>query len=209
LARAARHPDRIGLLIVQNSPTSLSLLKRAQGRNQDAWAHLLFLYTPLVDHWCRSWGIQGADADDLRQEVFQAVAAGLDSFRRDRPGDTFRGWLRVIARRKFLDHCRRQQGRPRAAGGTDAHRQMLQAPDPVLAEDDDPADQVTAVHHRALDLVRVQFEDRTWQAFWRCAVDGQSPGDVAREMNMTPAAVRQAKSRILRRLKEEFGDLLG
>ncbi len=42
---------------------------------------------------------------------------------------------------------------------------------------------------RAVELVRAEFEDFTWQAFWRVAVDGQRPGDVAEELSMTVHAV--------------------
>ena len=78
--------------------TSLTLLQRLRAKEPDAWQTLVHLYTPLLHHWCARSGIQGADADDILQEVFRAVAAHLDSFRYDRPGDTFRGWLRAISR---------------------------------------------------------------------------------------------------------------
>ncbi len=187
--------------------TSLTLLARARGQDQEAWGQLFYLYGPLVDLWCRSWNVRGPDIDDIRQEVFQAVARGLETFRRDRPGDTFRGWLRVITQRKYLDHCRRNGREPAAEGGSGAHRQMLQVPE--APSPSDPPDAVRELHHRALALIRNQFEERTWQAFWKCAVDGESPADIARSMSISAAAVRQAKSRVLRRLKEELGELLG
>ena len=61
--------------------------------------------------------------------------------------------------------------------------------------------------HRALELLRGEFAAQTWQAFWRTAVDGQSAPAIAAELNMSPAAVRKAKSRVLHRLKEELGEL--
>jgi len=193
---------------VQDSPTSLTLLDRARREDQEAWQRLVYLYGPLVAHWCRRWGGQDADADDLRQDVFQAVAAALGSFRRDRPGDTFRGWLRVIAHRKFLDQCRRRQRQLAGEGGTDAHLRLQHVPEAAEPDEADAPEEVQRLYHRALELVRSEFEGRTWQAFWRCAVDGRAPAQVGQEMGMTPAAVRQAKSRVLRRLKEEMGGLL-
>jgi RNA polymerase sigma-70 factor (ECF subfamily) len=44
--------------------------------------------------------------------------------------------------------------------------------------------------------------------FWRTVVQGYSPPALAQELGVTPAAVRQAKSRVLRRLKQEMGELL-
>jgi RNA polymerase sigma-70 factor (ECF subfamily) len=195
-------------IAVADDPTSLSLLERVWQRDEESWDRLLYLYAPLVQHWCLCWGVQGPDAEDLGQEAFQAVAQSLQSFRRDRPGDTFRGWLRTITRRKVLDLLRRQKKQPEAEGGTEVLRKLHQVPDPAAGEED-ALEQVRLLHHRALEMVRGQFEVRTWQAFWRCAVEGDSPVDVAADMGMTPAAVRQAKSRVLRRLKEELGELLG
>jgi RNA polymerase sigma-70 factor (ECF subfamily) len=186
----------------------LSLLDRARHRDQQAWSRLVFLYGPMVEYWCRGWSVQGTDADDLKQEVFQAIANKLETFRRDRPGDTFRGWVRVIAHHKFLDFCRRKQRQPDALGGSDAHRQLLQVPDPDNSNVEDSPQEINRLHHRALQIVRDEFEVKTWQAFWQCGVEGVSPVDVGRDMGMTPAAVRKAKSRVLRRLKEELGELL-
>ncbi len=190
-----------------DEPTSLSLLERVRHQDSEAWHRLVYLYAPLVHHWCHAWGVAAADADDIRQEVFQSVSRGLAAFRRDRAGDTFRGWLRVITRRKFLDHCRQKQRQPVAEGGSDAHLRLEQVAEE--SEGDDAPEEVQRLHHRALELIRSQFEEKTWQAFWRCAVEGQSPLDVAHDMEMSAAAVRKAKSRVLQRLRTELGDLLG
>ena len=70
---------------MHDQSTSLTLLQRARDRNQEAWKQLHYLYGPLVDAWCGSWGLRGAEVDDIRQEVFQSVAISLETFRRDRP----------------------------------------------------------------------------------------------------------------------------
>src|SRR3954452_24312510 len=86
--------------------TSRSLLARATAREPDAWRRLVTSYTPLVAHWCRQRGLQGDGAQDVIQDVFAVVAAGLNSFQADRPGASFRGWVRGIARHKLQDHFR-------------------------------------------------------------------------------------------------------
>src|SRR5262245_36645258 len=95
--------------------TSLTLLQRVQARQPDAWERLVDLYAPLVLHWCRRGGLHGDDADDVFQEVFRSLAEHIADFRRDRPGDSFRGWLRTITRNKLLDHFRRIKKHPIAA----------------------------------------------------------------------------------------------
>jgi RNA polymerase sigma-70 factor (ECF subfamily) len=190
-------------------PTSLSLLERVAARDEAAWERLVRLYTPLVCYWCRRGQLSGADIDDVTQEVFQAVAADLGRFRSEHRGGTFRGWLRGIARHKLLDHYRRRDRQPRAEGGSDAYQRFQEAPDLLPDwEDTDPEQEVGALYRRALELVRGEFEDRTWQAFWLAGVEQRPAADVAAELGMTEAAVRKAKSRVLRRLKEEAGDLI-
>jgi RNA polymerase sigma-70 factor (ECF subfamily) len=191
--------------------TSLTLLQRLRSNEPDAWRRLVQLYTPLVYHWCNRQGLRHADADDLVQEVFQAVSTSLEQFRRDRPGDTFRGWLRGITRNLILVHFRRQGRQPLASGGTDAFQKLQEVPaGGVSAEeaDADPAEEVTGLYRRALELVRGHFEERTWQGFWQTVVEGRSPVDVAADLGVSPTAIRMAKSRVLRRLKEEVGDLI-
>ena len=56
-------------------------------------------------------------------------------------------------------------------------------------------------------LIRGEFEERTWQAFYRVTVEGQAAKDVAEDLGVTPSAVRLAKSRVLRRLREEMEGL--
>jgi RNA polymerase sigma-70 factor (ECF subfamily) len=188
--------------------TSLTLLERIRAKDDEAWRRLHHLYTPLILYWCRHWGIDGADADDVRQEVFQAVAVGFENFRRDRPGDTFRGWLRGVTRNKLLDLYRRRRNTPSAEGGTDAQLRFQELAQQEAPLEEEPQEQVTGLYQRALDLVRSEFEEQTWQAFWRAAVDGHAPADIAADMGISAAGVRKAKSRVLRRLRDEVGDLL-
>jgi len=175
-----------------------------------AWDRLVHLYAPLVFWWCRRWELREEDSADVFQEVFLAVATHIAGFRKDQPGGTFRGWLRTITRNKILDHFRRLGREPEAAGGTDANVWLEHLPAPLTAEEESVADDKAelALFYRGLDAIRGEFEDRTWQAFWRTTVDNRVPKDVGAELGMSPGAVRVAKSRVLHRLREELGDLL-
>jgi RNA polymerase sigma-70 factor (ECF subfamily) len=189
-------------------PTSLSLLQRATSQDDEAWRRLVYLYSPLVYYWCGQQGVRPPDADDVLQEVLQVVMKRLADFRRDRPGDTFRGWLRGITRNLLLAHFRRGKKQPPGEGGSGAWQRLQEVPASSPDEGDDPPSEVEGLHRRALELVRKEFEEGTWQAFWAVAVVGRTPAEVAAERGMTPAAVRQAKSRVLRRLKEELGEVI-
>jgi RNA polymerase sigma-70 factor (ECF subfamily) len=195
--------------VANESATSLSLLQRIRNGDSSGWRRVIDLYTPLVYHWCRRWGVEGADADDVLQEVFKAAALSIDTFRREREGDTFRGWLRMITRHRVLAFWRSRSRQPEADGGSEALQRLHEIPGPDVADDDpEEANQFSALVQRALGLLRAEFEPRTWQAFWRVTVDGLQAPEVAAELGMTANAVRMAKSRVLRRLREELGDLV-
>jgi RNA polymerase sigma-70 factor (ECF subfamily) len=189
--------------------TSRSLLSRLKTADAAAWNRLVVLYAPLVHHWCRQFGLPTREAADVLQDVFQAVAVNLDRFHRDAPGDSFRGWLRAITRSKVMDHFRRRAGEPEAAGGTEAQQRLGQFPAPDSSADEVLSDQapVRALFESALGLIRPEFEERTWQAFWRTAVDDQPAPQVAEELGMSSGAVRVAKCRVLQRLREELGEM--
>jgi RNA polymerase sigma-70 factor (ECF subfamily) len=189
--------------------TSLSLLYRLKANEAAAWDRLVLLYAPLVYHWCRKLELPEQDAADVFQDVFQSLATKIGTFRKEQPGDTFRGWLRIITHNKVYDHFRRQGREPQAAGGTEANIRFSQLESfDRTADTEDEEQAYQQLVRRALELIRDDFTPRTWQAFWRAAVDGQRPVDVAEELQMQPGAVRVAKSRVLQRLRQELGELL-
>jgi RNA polymerase sigma-70 factor (ECF subfamily) len=105
-------------------------------------------------------------------------------------------------------HFRRNHGRARAEGGSDALGRLEGVADPLAGPAEGEAAEISQLYRRAVEQVRGEFEERTWQMFWRCVIDGVSPVALAADLGVTAAAVRQAKSRVLRRLKEEMGELL-
>jgi RNA polymerase sigma-70 factor (ECF subfamily) len=190
--------------------TSRSLLAEAKLADPAAWQRLATLYAPLVAAWCRRWGVAEQDVVDVLQEVFSAVARHLETFRKDRAGDTFRGWLLTIARNKARDHFRRQAHEPAAAGGTEATMRLQQVVDPRPLEEapvvPEPAIE-NSILRRALESIRGEFHERTWQAFWGVVVEGRAAADVAADLDMRPGTVRVSKSRVLVRLRRELGEI--
>ena len=190
--------------------TSRSLLYRLRDNDAEAWERLIVLYTPLTFFWCRKLGVADQDIPDVVQEVFKAVARGIDRFRKQHASDTFRGWLRTITRTKAIDLYRRQAKQTAGVGGSEALRRIETVPDEHDAMDERDVDEEHACHAlflRACDLIKTDFRESTWKAFWRVVVDGRSPQQVAEELGMQAGAVRVAKSRVLQRLRQELGEL--
>jgi RNA polymerase sigma-70 factor (ECF subfamily) len=187
------------------SGTSSSLIDRVKADEAGAWDRLVSLYAPLLYHWCRRWKLQEDDLADVFQEVFKMVLLHIGEFRRDRKGDTFRGWLRTILRNKVLDHFRKHARE--VEGGSEANWRFSQLAAPDEPDTDlEEAAEMQRLFLRGLELIRPEFEEKTWKAFRRTAIDGKSPQEVGTELSMTPGAVRVSKSRVLQRLREELGD---
>jgi len=189
------------------SPTSSALLERVRRQEQSAWERLVSLYTPLVYQWCLWARLQPADAEEVSQEVFLAVARSIRDFHHDREGDTFRGWLRAITRNKIHDHA--PAPGTRGTGGSDAQERLSQVASNPLLDESGEADarEANILYRRAIEMIEAEFEPPSRRAFW-LVLAGQRPADVAAELGMSTAAVYIAKSRILKRLRDEFGDLL-
>jgi RNA polymerase sigma-70 factor (ECF subfamily) len=174
------------------------VLRRVQAHDPEGWQLLLHLYGPVVHSWCRRWGLQAADVADIVQEVFCALMRRVEQFRLNQGGG-LRGWIWTITQNKLKDHQRARARAPRT--GEDVHRRLLDIAQPEPGEAG-PAGGRQELFHRALLVLRSEFEERTWQAFWRSVVDEQASTTVGEELDMTPNAVRKARSRVLKRLRE-------
>ncbi|QDU39549.1 RNA polymerase sigma factor [Maioricimonas rarisocia] len=190
-----------------DSSTSITLIDRARQFESEAWNRLCYIYGPLVYRWARLVGLQDSDAADIAQDVFLTVSRRIESFDHSRPGASFRGWLKVITRNKIGDWLREQQAVAVANGGSTAHELLYRVPE---LWDDEPssdavADQERGVLLRTLEMIRTEFEPTTWQAFWESTAEERPTDEIAERLGMTRHAVRQAKYRVLRRLRSEIG----
>jgi RNA polymerase sigma-70 factor, ECF subfamily len=196
--------------LTTSAVTSPSLLLRVKEREPEAWSRLSRVYGPLVYQWSRRCGLSAEDATDIVQEVFGVLARRIDGFRRERPDDTFRGWLWTIARNKVRDHFRRSQDRAVADGGSTAYQRLQQladdAPEP-WADDAERTVTERGIVARILALIQAEFEPTTWRAFWIATVERRTAAEIASQLGITKHAVHQAKYRVLRRLREEMDGL--
>lgn len=187
--------------------TSLSLLNAVRTGSETAWQRLVDLYHPLVYSLCRRWWLKEHDAENVGQEVFVAIYRGIGDFRREQSGDTFRGWVRRICRNKYVDWVRTVANVPQAVGGSSAHRMVMETPDDESEESASLEKQM--LYRRAVQLIESNYSARDWSAFQQVVIDGHRPSDVAKTLGIDVNVVYLAKSRILARLREEFGDVIG
>ena len=190
--------------------TSFSLLDRLrQGPNETAWLRMVDLYTPLIRGWLRRHALLDQDADDVVQEVLAVVVRRLPEFQKQPQVGAFRRWLRTITVNCLRELWRSQRYRPRALGNVEFGNILDQLQDSESALSkiwDQEHDRYMARH--LLDRVRSRFEEKTWRAFQRVALEGASVDEAARELEMTVNAVFIAKSRVIHALRQEGQGLL-
>ena len=195
------------LLKVDPNSTSISLLDSARTGQQRAWSEIVRIYGPLVVQWCRRYGIQASDVDDVVQNVFMAVSGHLDKFGQKAGTHSFRGWLWTITRSKIMDHLRKQKALPIAILGSEFWQINT-----LIAEEshdrsvcDDQQDLQVLVS-QVLVLIRQDFSEQTWTAFWRTTALGESPSQVSKDLGMSSAAVCMCRARVLRRVRETLSE---
>jgi RNA polymerase sigma-70 factor (ECF subfamily) len=189
--------------------TPVSLLERLRRQpDEPSWRRLDALYRPLIERWLRLDDSLGHEVEDLTQDVMQVIVREIPQFERERAG-SFRRWVRIVTLNRLKDFWRRRRNRPKTTGGA------LQ--DSVLLQLEDPASELSQrwdrehdqyVLTRLLELIEPEFEPATWKAFRGVVIESRKALDVANDLAISPNAVLLAKSRILKRLREESKGLL-
>lgn len=190
---------------------SSSLLLQVQAMEPDAWARLVQVFSPIVYRWARQSGLKDDDSADVVQDVFISVAKNISNFERQKEKASFRSWLATITRNRIRDYFRKQQKRADGVGGTAGLERLNnlpnQADDEKLEHSISVASLDKRLPARVLEVVKSDCNPKTWQAFWETTIKGDAAADVAARLEMNISSVYQARSRILRRLRNRLGEL--
>jgi RNA polymerase sigma-70 factor (ECF subfamily) len=189
--------------------TSVSMLERlVSAPTDDDWRRLDELYRPLLCAWAAPVGVLASDVDDLVQDVLLVVIRKIRGFERRGKG-AFRTWLRTILANRMGDYFRRQKYLPTATGDSDFLRRLdeLESPDSTLSR---MWDREHDEHVAAALIKRLQrnFTPVTWEAFRRHVTKGEPAVEVATALDLSLNSVLLAKSRVLKRLRQELAGLV-
>ena len=185
----------------RTSPTLLGRLRQGVD-DPAAWSEFVDRYGTVVYRWCRKWGLQDVDAEDVTQNVLLDLGRQMRTFEY-RAGGRFRGFLRTVARRAWCDFLDTRRRHPAGSGDT-AVVQLLSG----IPAADELVDGLDAECERellaaAMAVVKLRVEPKTWEAFHRTAVEGLGGAAVAAALRMPVASVYQAKSRVQKLLQDE------
>lgn len=200
--------------------TTPSLIDDLSQQDSQRWRTFTFLYGPMMRDWMQKAGVKDeTDKEDIQQEVLKSVVSSIQSFQYGSGKGSFRGWLRTIVRRRVTDSMRSKKlekdEHGKWVGGVVFSDEAIEAhglkeeEDRIRAEESDPdeQDEDKRLKLRALEMIKNEFEDRTYQMFWSATADGRSTADIAADFKVSQAAVRMAKSRVLTRLRQLVPDM--
>jgi RNA polymerase sigma factor (sigma-70 family) len=192
--------------------TSPSLLGRLRHQSDPrSWQRFFDLYFPWIRDWlCRHHSLSHQDAEDLTQDVLSVVLRELPGFSYDPRKGSFRGWLRAITVNRLRAFWKAGKFRPVPTGNSDFAQMLDQLEDPRsglshLWDQEHDGHVISQI----LEAIEPEFEPTTWRAFRRVVIEGARPADVAAELGLTRNAVFIAKSRVMRRLRQETQGLTG
>jgi RNA polymerase sigma factor (sigma-70 family) len=189
---------------VSASATDVSLLLKLRKSPQDqlAWAEFARRYGRRVFSWCRQWGLQEVDAEDVTQNVLMILTEKLREFDYD-PSGSFRAWLKTVAQHAWYRYRERQDRAGRASGDSRVMEflHQLEARDDFAKKLEEEFD----CELRDLALLRVaqRVEPKTWSAFEMQVLEQRSSTETAHTLGIPIAMVYVAKSRVLKMLQEE------
>jgi RNA polymerase sigma-70 factor (ECF subfamily) len=176
----------------------MSLLVRLRDADAASWSRFVRLYRPLLLSWTRRYNLQSADAEDLIQDVLLRVNQNLNRFDRQRDG-SFRKWLRTICLNRI-----REIARARKLTLFDS-LDDLPAPEEEAFWESEYRQKLIA---SALMLMKTDFEESTWRACWEQVMSERNPQEIAVALGMTVESVYSARSRVLKRLRDELREFL-
>jgi RNA polymerase sigma-70 factor (ECF subfamily) len=188
---------------LETSATLLARLRQAPA-DQEAWQRFTESYGRKIYGWCRQWNLQEADAEDVTQNVLIKLADKLQRFVYD-PQKSFRAWLKTVTRNAWNDYW---DGRKAVAQGGSQAVQILatvEAREDLVERLNEEFDR--EVLEEASSRVRLRVTPRTWEAFERTALQGQSGAEAGAALDMKVAAVFVARSKVQKMLQAEIHKL--
>ena len=159
------------------------------------WQEFAQKYSRVIAGFARNAGLPAQEADDVLQDVLLGFFRVSEAFEYDPDRGRFRGYLKRVT----LNAIRARHRRKRPSVGIEDHAE------PSMPEDtDDQWDRqwTEQLLTRAMTEVRGEVEEKTWRAFELYGIRGTPASAAAQETGMSEAAIRHAKMRITKRLRE-------
>ncbi len=189
--------------------TSTVLEKLRDYDEKTAWELLDRHFQGALVQFAARMGLTPADSQDAAQDTLIAFAQAFREGNYDKEKGRLKHWLFGIAKRQCMK-VRSKVIRQRERGQT-AQSEDEQLLDQVPSEGDELADVWEEewrrmVYARALECVRAEVTQETFDIFQQVVFQGKSNDEVAASFGVDRAKVYDAKYRVTRRLSQLAGE---
>lgn len=188
--------------VFPRTPTSLltRIAADMSGENETVWTEFFELYEPAMRDFLLRHGAEANDVGDLVMQVFEKLVAVLRNGTYDRGRGRFRSYLATLLYNEMISEWRKRE-----VCRASQDRAMLVETEKAAAAEASPeietkdaarwieARRSAAVAHV---LARMPIAELHKRVFLRLERTEENSSEVAARFGLTPAAVRQIKSRI-------------
>lgn len=192
-------------------PTRSSLLSRLRKwDDKRSWDEFVRTYERLIHSVALKAGLREQEARDVVQETLVSVAKEMPDFQYDPKKGSFKGWLKLVTRRRIADFWRKNSRQVRLAEPFENDDGTSRDPlehyaDPAAENLDDIWDSEWKKHlfTSALERVKGQVSARAYQIFDLCVLQEKSTTEAAEAVGVSAGNIYITKHRVALLLKKE------
>lgn len=182
---------------------SLLLRLNASGtmEREIGWKDFYDRYVPLIKGFAQRAGAREEEAEDVAHEVIANFFRASHRFQYDASTGRFRGYLKAATLNAMRARWRKRKGQVNVEDDSGLPATDSNELDAVWDQE-----WTRSVIDRAIIAVQTHGKqsDQSWEAFDLYGRRGVPVNEISNRLGMTPIAIRQAKSRISRQIREEI-----
>lgn len=192
-----------GTVSAEEYRTRGSLLMRLGGaedtEREFSWQEFYSIYAPVISGFARRAGCATSDVDDIVHDVMTGFFKAAERFEYDPKLGRFRGYLKTATINALRNRHRKNKGKS-------TFNQELIEQQPAHVEVLWDQEWLGSLIIRALDSVRSQtnLEPSSWEAFELYGRRNVPIEEVSQRLDLSPEAIRKAKSRIALLVRQEI-----
>ena len=191
-----------GSVSAEEYRTRGSLLLRLQATGDDrefSWQEFYETYAPVISGFARRAGCKASDVDDIVHDVMTGFFKASERFNYDPEFGRFRGYLKTATVNALRNRFRKNRGKS-------TFDQNLFDQQPAQVDALWSQEWLGQLIIRAMESVREQtsIEASSWEAFELYGRRNVPIEEVSERLEMSPQAIRKAKSRISQLIRVEI-----
>jgi len=191
-------------MCIDHNNTSHTLLDRAlKLDDHEAWETLTSRYMTFVYHALKQFNLNGAECDDICQEVFVALTTKLKQY--DKEKGKFRSWFSVLIKNLVLKYFRKESVRRKYIDKEGQYMNIVEAFEDSQVEEKIQEEWRSYLWQIAQDIVKNKYRrsSNVYDVFDLTA-QGIGAEEIAERLGVSISTVYTLRTRVKDTLRNEF-----